>query len=102
MKLASFDIFDTALIRRCGKPENIFYLMAERLYPGDEGKQREFVEWRKKQPGVIVSHRKYVSHGTHGIHGEADASPALSKTTMEVMLEDVYGLDNAQCTINIF
>ena len=46
MKLASFDIFDTTLIRRCGKPENIFYLMAERLYPGDEIQRDLFVLWR--------------------------------------------------------
>ena len=69
MKLASFDIFDTALIRRCGKPENIFYLMAERLWPNDSVAQERFVEWRKKRPTEIVSHRKYVSHGMHGEHG---------------------------------
>ena len=53
MKLASFDIFDTALIRRCGKPENIFYLMAERLYPNDKVAQDGFVEWRKRCPGEL-------------------------------------------------
>ncbi len=57
MKLASFDIFDTALIRRCGKPENIFYLMAERLYPGDKVAQDGFVEWRKREPMVVSSMR---------------------------------------------
>ena len=36
MKLASFDIFDTTLIRKCGKPENIFYLLAHKLYPNDK------------------------------------------------------------------
>ena len=53
MKLASFDIFDTTLIRRCGKPENIFYLMAERLYPNDKVAQDRFVEWRKRCPGEL-------------------------------------------------
>ena len=53
MKLASFDIFDTTLIRRCGKPENIFYLMAERLYPNDKVAQNGFVEWRKRCPGEL-------------------------------------------------
>ena len=75
MKLASFDIFDTTLIRRCGKPENIFCLMAERLYPGDEEKQREFVEWRKKRPQVVSKMRDDVR---------------------EVMLEEVY--DRLQIT----
>ena len=53
MKLASFDIFDTTLIRRCGKPENIFYLMAEQLYPDDKVAQDGFVEWRKRCPGEL-------------------------------------------------
>lgn len=55
MKLASFDIFDTTLIRRCGKPENIFYLMAERLYPGDETKKDLFVWWRKSVETKVKS-----------------------------------------------
>ena len=55
MKLASFDIFDTTLIRRCGKPENIFYLMAERLYPGDEGKRDLFFWWRKSVEAKVKS-----------------------------------------------
>ena len=53
MKLASFDIFDTTLIRRCGKPENIFYLMAEWLYLNDKVAQDSFVEWRKRCPGEL-------------------------------------------------
>lgn len=46
MKLASFDIFDTALIRRCGIPENIYYLLAYRLYPNDMAKREDFLQWR--------------------------------------------------------
>ena len=82
MKLASFDIFDTTLIRRCGKPENIFYLMAERLYPGDEGKQREFVEWRKRQPMVVSSMR----------------NEELGVRNVEVGLEEIY---SKKSTVNI-
>lgn len=47
MKLASFDIFDTTLIRKCGKPENIFYILAHRLYPSDKAKREDFLLWRK-------------------------------------------------------
>ncbi len=47
MKLASFDIFDTTLIRKCGKPENIFYLLAQKLYPNDNAKREDFHLWRK-------------------------------------------------------
>ena len=35
-KLASFDIFDTVLIRKCGSPENIFYLLSRRIYGSRE------------------------------------------------------------------
>ena len=48
MKLASFDIFDTTLIRKCGKPENIFYILAHKLYPSDRAKREDFLLWRKK------------------------------------------------------
>ena len=47
MKLASFDIFDTTLIRKCGNPENIFYLLAHKLYPTDDAKGADFLQWRK-------------------------------------------------------
>ncbi|MDR0932980.1 MAG: hypothetical protein LBM70_08200 [Victivallales bacterium] len=52
MKLASFDIFDTVLIRKCGKPENIFYLLATRLYPHDRALQEEFMLWRRNAVGT--------------------------------------------------
>ena len=47
MKLASFDIFDTTLIRKCGKPGNIFYILAHKLYPNDKAKREDFLLWRK-------------------------------------------------------
>ena len=47
MKLASFDIFDTTLIRKCGNPRNIFYILAHKLYPNDKAKREDFLLWRK-------------------------------------------------------
>ena len=47
MDLASFDIFDTTLIRKCGRPENIFYLLANRLFPNDRALREEFLLWRR-------------------------------------------------------
>ncbi len=47
MKLASFDIFDTTLIRKCGKPENIFFLVAQKLFPNDKALREEFLLWRQ-------------------------------------------------------
>lgn len=63
MKLVSFDIFDTVLIRKCGLPENIFYLLANRLYPDDRALSEAFLLWRRKaeqqarrrQPQIDVS-----------------------------------------------
>ena len=63
MKLASFDIFDTTLIRKCGKPGNIFYILAHKLYPGDKAKRDDFLLWRmgaesearRRKPGKDVT-----------------------------------------------
>ncbi len=48
MRLASFDIFDTALVRRCGMPGAVFELVALRLWPGDEVRRDEFVNLRRQ------------------------------------------------------
>ena len=53
MKLASFDIFDTTLIRKCGKPGNIFYILAHKLYPNDSAKREDFLLWRKRAPKIV-------------------------------------------------
>ncbi|MCQ2377709.1 MAG: hypothetical protein MJ016_00660 [Victivallaceae bacterium] len=55
MKLASFDIFDTALVRKCGAPENIFYFLAERLYPDDPALREDFLVWRKYAEGDTIA-----------------------------------------------
>ena len=60
MKLASFDIFDTTLIRKCGKPENIFYLLAHKLYPNDKAKREDFLLWRKGAPQIAQKRLKKV------------------------------------------
>lgn len=44
--LASFDIFDTVLIRKCGVPENVYWITAHRLFPGNIDLQFKFVSWR--------------------------------------------------------
>ena len=45
--LVSFDIFDTALIRRCGNSQILFWLLARRLFPDDESWQDDFYLWRR-------------------------------------------------------
>ncbi len=46
MNLASFDIFDTALVRRCGRPETVWRLMGSRLWPEDTAQAATFYNWR--------------------------------------------------------
>lgn len=46
--LVSFDIFDTVLIRKCGQPENVFWLLACRLYPNDCALREDFYMWRRQ------------------------------------------------------
>ena len=58
MKLASFDIFDTVLIRKCGKPVNIFYLLAHRLYPSDEAKRENFITWRRGAESRVACNKR--------------------------------------------
>ncbi len=46
MKLASFDIFDTALLRKCGTPDGVAYLMSRRLFNHDPAAGQDFLRQR--------------------------------------------------------
>ena len=46
MKLVSFDIFDTTLIRKCGIPNNVFYILSKKLFPDSFALQKDFYNWR--------------------------------------------------------
>ena len=48
MKLATFDIFDTALVRKCGLPDIVPHLVAHRLWPDDEMARCEFLNARRQ------------------------------------------------------
>ena len=69
MKLASFDIFDTTLIRKCGNPQNVFFLLSKKLFPDREDLQTDFFMWRR--------------------NAENNAKVRLCKK--EVNLNDIYG-----------
>ena len=71
MKLASFDIFDTTLIRKCGNPGNIFYILAHKLYPSDKAKREDFLLWRKG----------------------AESEARRSNPGKDVTIEDIYASD---------
>lgn len=54
MKLASFDIFDTTLIRKCGSPVLVFELLAKRLFSADCDLKDAFILWRKYVSGETL------------------------------------------------
>lgn len=62
MNLFSIDIFDTTLYRKCGEAENVFALLALRLYPHDKHKRDAFFTWRRSAPSRINNEEnKYAS-----------------------------------------
>lgn len=56
MQLASFDIFDTTLLRRCG-PEAVWNALAENLFPEEMDLQEAFVVWRKNAQGETLEEK---------------------------------------------
>lgn len=48
MELVTFDIFDTTLVRRCGRPENVWRLMGSRLWHDNPEQAIAFYIWRAR------------------------------------------------------
>lgn len=59
MKISSYDIFDTALIRKCGYGYNIFFLLAQELYPNSEIKREAFYSWRLRAEMVAEKQKNF-------------------------------------------
>ena len=55
MRLASFDIFDTTLLRHCGKPEAVWLSLGKSLFPNDNDLCEAFVAWRKLAKGETLN-----------------------------------------------
>ncbi|WP_304322114.1 hypothetical protein [Phocaeicola plebeius] len=56
--IASFDIFDTCLIRKCGEANNIFFLLARKLYPTNLAKQECLYHWRKEAETITCKKQR--------------------------------------------
>jgi predicted HAD superfamily hydrolase len=69
MKLVSFDIFDTTLIRKCGCADNVQWILAKKLFPNDEARQMEFYAWRRKsvKEQVNINYSLFDIYNTCGI-----------------------------------
>lgn len=58
-KLASYDIFDTTLIRKCGAAQNIFYILSRKLFPQDTALATDFYVWRTNAESGMNSHKEH-------------------------------------------
>lgn len=77
MRLASFDIFDTTLLRRCGKPEVVWHILGKRLYPNDHDLCEAFVAWRRRAKGDTLK----------DIYANIDSAfPAFAGKSIEEMM----------------
>ena len=88
-RLASFDIFDTALIRTCGNPENIFYLLACSLYPEQsdtDTMRNSFFLWRMGAESRAVKRLSKNSVTLEEIYREFDRLSFPGLEPGEVML----------------
>ncbi len=78
MKLASFDIFDTTLLRRCGRAELVFTLTGQRLFPQDDSLAEAFALWRKQRSAETLE----------GIYDDPSEPFAPWHTPREMMLAE--------------
>lgn len=85
MNLASFDIFDTVLIRKCGRPGNIFHLLAQKLYPDDEAKKVAFIQWRRQAEGRVASRIKGRETTIASIYTDADVAVFSNYTPAQLI-----------------
>ena len=85
MKIASFDIFDTTLIRRCGTPFSIFEQLAELLYPNDTAMSDAFLLWRCQAEAIAKTKYPGKEITLTDIYSTLDTDSFKSKTFDELM-----------------
>lgn len=98
MKLASFDIFDTTLIRKCGKPKNIFFLLAHKLYPHDEAKRADFIAWRNKAEGIAA--RNVVGETTITDIYSSNGATRFNEYTTTQLIDAEKSIESENLTVN--
>lgn len=99
MQLASFDIFDTVLLRKCGRPGNIFCLLAQKLYPDDEAKKVAFIQWRRQAEGRVASRIKGRETTIASIYTDADVA-VFSDYTPTQLIEAEKEIEANNLTAN--
>jgi predicted HAD superfamily hydrolase len=91
-KLVSFDIFDTTLIRKCGVPQNIFYILAKKVFPNNSSYQLDFYNWRTTIGQVIFSRTQNCNYNLNDIYSYlpdylCDVCPAIDIMNAEKEVE---------------
>ena len=87
MKLASFDIFDTTLIRRCGKGE-VFEQLAEKLYPENRDLKEAFLHWREQAGKMAAAKRPEKDATLQNIYETIDKESFKEHNIHEMMEEE--------------
>ena len=96
MILSSFDIFDTTLIRKCGRPENVYKLLAAELFPDDIQMQFRFVCWR------CYNHHSYAYNPNYTLNDvyEEWNSEIWKGLTKECVMSREYMIESSLLTSN--
>ena len=86
IKFASFDVFDTCLLRASGEPDSVFLILAQRFIPEERhSDQWEFVRIRKR--GEVLARKKSISEEVTltEIYNECDFSAIVSVPNESIM-----------------
>lgn len=91
-KLVSFDIFDTTLIRKCGVPQNVFYILAKKVFPNNYSFQVDFYNWRTTIEQVIFTRTHNGNYNLNDIYSYlpdylCDVCPAIEIMNTEKEVE---------------
>lgn len=89
MKLATFDIFDTTLVRKCGQPDVVPHLVALRLWPDDDMGRCEFLNARRQAADCTLA----------DIYG-ADVLRTLSNHSAEKIMYEEMAVEAEMLTAN--
>ena len=97
MKLASFDVFDTTLIRKYGSPRSSFFLLGKALDEDDPWMQEAFIDWRSRRETEI---QKKLSReiALQDIYFERDMFPG--GYSQKAMLELEENIESSQLVAN--
>jgi len=87
MKLASFDIFDTSLIRKAFSPKSVFQILGEELFGIESEKARDFIRWRIDVENIMWKTNPHYS--IFDIYDELPQEVSAPFTPQEIMLREM-------------